>query len=185
MNTMNPNEFLNEAIKRYAERLREGNGNGHERASLIPADEYVVSPRNESGGIEQTRFSHTPEMGNGFDALVASGKFPWNTRGHVIRWFCKDGMARIELRNPGLITTELQAMELQNKIMYQMELEDSTYRTLARAQALLRSTLEKHNYAEVVRRGQILIDNAERTAKSASGRRYIEGIRSQIAQLKP
>jgi len=64
-----------------------------------PAD-FIVAPSDSKGVSYRMTFRVPPDMEKAIDQIIASNRFPFNTRGDVLRWVTLQGIKMLELMEP-------------------------------------------------------------------------------------
>ena len=73
-------------------------GNPYEQK--YPPEQFIVSPADSRGVSYRLTFRVMPDMEKMLDQIVASNRFPFHTRGDVIRWCVREGVGALSQMEP-------------------------------------------------------------------------------------
>ena len=78
------------------------------QAILTPYDpaDFIVSPSDTKGVSYRLTFRVPPDLEKGIDQILASNRFPFSTRGDVLRWTTLQGIKTLEKLEPVVSVTK-------------------------------------------------------------------------------
>jgi len=68
--------------------------------SKYKADDFICAPADAKGVSYRLTFRCIPDIEKGIDQIVASNRFPFSTRGDVIRWCIREGLRALNQMEP-------------------------------------------------------------------------------------
>lgn len=68
-----------------------------------PAD-FLVAPADAKGVSYRFTFRAPPDFDTAIDQWITSHRFPFTTRGEVMRWCLREGLRRLDAMEPGVVS---------------------------------------------------------------------------------
>lgn len=68
-----------------------------------PAD-FIVAPADAKGVSYRFTFRGPPDLDTAIDQWIAANRFPFTTRGEVLRWCVREGLRRLDAMEPGVVS---------------------------------------------------------------------------------
>jgi hypothetical protein len=134
--------------------------------SPVPQDKYdpadfFVAPSDGKGVSYRLTFRVPPDMEKSLDQIVASNRFPFGTRGDVLRWAVQEGIRKLESMEP--VSSVTKRIDILSNLMNEdrahsefmstfTQLEDQVNRYLAeqsQEQAIRVIALTKHHFEQM------------------------------------
>ena len=72
-------------------------------SSYDPSD-FVVTPTDTKGVSYRFTFRGPPDFDTAIDQWISSGRFPFRTRGEVLRWCVRQGLRQLDQMEPGVVS---------------------------------------------------------------------------------
>lgn len=73
---------------------------GHPIPSPFDPGEFIVAPSDTRGVSYRLTFRVAPDMEKSIDQVLASNRFPFTTRGDVLRWCVREGVRKLDALAP-------------------------------------------------------------------------------------
>jgi len=68
--------------------------------SKYKAEDFICAPADARGVSYRLTFRVVPDIEKGLDQIVASNRFPFSTRGDVLRWCVREGLRALNQMEP-------------------------------------------------------------------------------------
>lgn len=78
-------------------------------------EDFIVSPADARGISYRLTFRVMPDMEKGIDQIIASNRFPFTTRGEVIRWCLREGVRALNKMEP--VSSVTKRVDLVNAVL--------------------------------------------------------------------
>lgn len=132
----------------------------HTQAKYEPGD-FFVAPSDAKGVSYRLTFRVPPDMEKSLDQIVASNRFPFGTRGDILRWAVQEGIRKLESMEP--VSSVTKRIDILSQIMNEdrshaefmstfTQLDDQVSRYLAEQspeQATRVIALVKHHFEQM------------------------------------
>ncbi len=131
---------------------------GHPIPTKYDAADFIVAPCDTRGVSYRSTFRVAPDMEKAVDQILASNRFPFTTRGDVLRWCVREGIRILDQLEP--VTSVTSRIDMLSRVLSEEtahaefmhifdHLEESVQRYLgdqAHEQAIRIVALAKHQF---------------------------------------